>query len=938
MKHDAATLEKIIRDADREKCVEFLLSCSPKELDEAWPMVKGLIPWVLEEYNCWIPISSKVKGVADRKRAIERCKVLALAVLATGLFPDMRKLPWYCDPFDQPGILVRLLRGVDVPWLNSWVTFLAEERRHSNYECLIKAGFCAPPNDDSYVLGFWGFGRNNKLESSRIDENFLNYVVWKFFELEGEGDRSLAASDKYCGKEEFTWAYALKKLSQEGKLSLSRLLTASLEALARDFPQFRAGWHSRFHEYLEPTEEQRIERADHYLKLLSSTIPPTVSFALNALKIIYDTGKLPSTELLQNLPPVLLAKSKGTVIAAVSLLEMIAAREPTQRQAVIKLAIEGLVSDEVQVQERIVKLLAKYPGDIDAAVKERLLELTDVLSPSSRKQIAVLLPEMKPSGVGSVSVPQLDTAPVAASPLDPSRQIVSIAGLEELIERAAYLLENHNDLEETERVLDGLVRFAADGPRSGKDAKPLLKRADKIYNAKANGWELGEGAAQMIAFIVCAWIDPKNKKGWLSAIAQGDLFIKVHQPEGYFRSCFLRLNDILKQVLHQRGLPLLSTPTHRDFYIDPRTLIERIQVWQAHGEEPDGYDTVIAFLRLGQEHRTEAGRSAKALTGELGKAVRYACGIDEKIGEQEFLWIAAARARFGGKDDPALLKKYPHLGPGAGAMPRVTYRPFVGKKTVQGFREKITVMAHEMHTPETDAGPAEIKVPALLIPVAMCHLNYLFSRPMGNRFYYNHDLPAYVLRYFLSVWPTWREPVYTAGVLCLGNHTRNFEVADRATFVLLDALAGPFEQFHENARILLNFGFSCPHADGRASAVNAFVVGVASGRLDAKELGKSMQTFFHSGLIEAARVRKSLDEVVRVSPKHRRAVLNYLTELLRGDPAKAPDNTVKLLELYHELLVEHEERIRDAEVLAYLKAIPGGGRAAKLAKQMFALS
>jgi hypothetical protein len=98
-----------------------------------------------------------------------------------------------------------------------------------------------------------------------------------------------------------------------------------------------------------------------------------------------------------------------------------------------------------------------------------------------------------------------------------------------------------------------------------------------------------------------------------------------------------------------------------------------------------------------------------------------------------------------------------------------------------------------------------------------------------------------------------------------------------------------------------------------------------------------MQGIFTSGLIHPARVRKSLDEIVRVSPVHRRAALDYLTELIKGDPAKAPDNMVKLLELYHELLLEHKERVHDADALGYLKAFPGGGRAAKLAKQIAAL-
>ena len=49
-----------------------------------------------------------------------------------------------------------------------------------------------------------------------------------------------------------------------------RLLDVSLAALARDFSAYRAGWFSRFHESLAPTDDERAQRTDAYLRLLRS--------------------------------------------------------------------------------------------------------------------------------------------------------------------------------------------------------------------------------------------------------------------------------------------------------------------------------------------------------------------------------------------------------------------------------------------------------------------------------------------------------------------------------------------------------------------------------------------------------------------------------------------------------------------------------------------
>ncbi len=65
--------------------------------------------------------------------------------------------------------------------------------------------------------------------------------VWRFFEVEGGGEDSLANYEKYCKTNRESWAGRLKRFSEEGKLDRQRLLDASLDASDRDFAQYRAG-------------------------------------------------------------------------------------------------------------------------------------------------------------------------------------------------------------------------------------------------------------------------------------------------------------------------------------------------------------------------------------------------------------------------------------------------------------------------------------------------------------------------------------------------------------------------------------------------------------------------------------------------------------------------------------------------------------------------
>ena len=122
------------------------------------------------------------------------------------------------------------------------------------------------------------------------DPGLLDVEVWRLFEVEGGGEDSLANHEKFFGDR---WGAMFRDLAARDPTMRERLLDASLAALARDFSTYRAGWFSRFHESLAPTDDERARRADAYLGLLRSRVGPTVSLAVAALARIPQSDRLP---------------------------------------------------------------------------------------------------------------------------------------------------------------------------------------------------------------------------------------------------------------------------------------------------------------------------------------------------------------------------------------------------------------------------------------------------------------------------------------------------------------------------------------------------------------------------------------------------------------------------------------------------------------------
>src|SRR5262249_14685455 len=154
-------------------------------------------------------------------------------------------------------------------------------------------------------------------------------------------------------------------LAREKAISRARLLDASLEALQRDFIQFRSGWFSRFHESLTPTLAERRERTQEYGKLIGSSIPTTVSFAVKALAQVDRVSPLSEELLSGDVAPALSARSKSVVFTALTMLERAVKRNSGFARQACEFATEALLHESPEVQMAALDMIEKY-GDGNA--------------------------------------------------------------------------------------------------------------------------------------------------------------------------------------------------------------------------------------------------------------------------------------------------------------------------------------------------------------------------------------------------------------------------------------------------------------------------------------------------------------------------------------------------------------------------------------------
>ena len=762
-------------------------------------------------------------------------------------------------------------------------------------------GLCDAPKHENWLLGhmWWlrdhiDHRRETLAETLRSRPQWLATDLWQMLDLEGIGDCSLAGTDKYaCGQQ--TWADALKELADEGTVDRARLLDVTLEALARDYLPFRAGWFSRFHEHLQPTPEERTQRSEQYLLLLGSSVPPTVTFAAKALLAVDQHAAIDAHRIAESMDPMLGHKAKATVEIALRLLTRARQRNPMLLDATAQAVCRALLHDAAAVQQAALRWLGnayETPALASLAVRAAIATARDTVQPS-------LQPLLEPwlGAAGEAPNSALAETPGAffGTPTEP---VVAIATRDELLLELTAAVEAPHDAIAFERVLDGVARFGPTPP----DLHALAKRAAKLIERYED--VEGHDPVQLnLCQLVVAW--------YSGAAIRATPYVR---DQWYGPSHARLLLLVLAEIAQQLGTSQqrLSTPTDTRGFVAADELVRRAQ----NRSGDNLADQVLSLLRLAPGGRSNAvRRAATNVVGEYGQALQHALGGDGvAVGATQALWLAAARARHPNADDQLVAAHFPDAGPGGAIFGTASFAT-----TGEGrFRAQDLLI--------TPSPPAN--VPALHPTV----LNLSESSKSHYKYNVAGDTES-LIKWSAILAPSNLEAYFANGFVRLDVAWSGVQWAVRHFFepmLFADCMLG------EHAHRLLAIGLAAKEAGQWGMAVDAAITAIADQRLQTEMLGAAMAELLVSGIVLGGRWARSLSEVARVSTEHRKHVVAATCRALRGDPQCAPKDLKKLLEFLHENCIASNTSISDADARSFLGSIQGGSGAAKLCKALLA--
>jgi hypothetical protein len=857
-------LEGAIAAGDADGCVSRLANLTEPERRT---MAEAALHAYRESHRESVANIVASRKETDRARTEARRTAAFLAMLGTATLSEIKKAP---AAWGRDARAYDVLAARRPAWLEDWCEWILSQGgwAWNVVRRMVREGVCARPASDMYIL--WMLATAHARQRLLEDPELLEYEIWELFRIEGTSELSLSGADKYGGE---AWARTLLELAAEGRISRARLLDASLDALECDFHQFRAGWFSRFHEALAPTLDERASRSGRYLRLIASRIPPTVSFALKAVRILCDAARVSPVDVLGSIPPAFYAKEKGTVTLALRLAEHNLREAPQLGPAAAASAVPALEHAAAGVQDAALDFVESHRDKADTEVVERVRIAASGAAPSVRKRIVSIF------GMSGGESP----APGAfVEQVNPNTGALECSTIEDLVQEFSRAIENEGPPDGLERVLDGVSRLCATRPADFERlTSPLRKRAEHFLSRYTRACFAGYAVRPAFCGLARAWLSGESPAP------------NIEFAPGLAGFLGARVREIAARAAVRNARPLLAAPTHAGGSIDPAALVERME----GADESDPIDLIQALLRLDRRGRMAALESARRLQGEAGQAVRYALGASEEPAvSNPAVWVAASHARDPESGHRAVEFSWHHR---------------------QLKHGENTYHYHDAKVQTDPPIPANIGVD---MPVTLVYT----TTGQGE---------APLLRWAATVWPGHRQGWFAAGCIAIGNNL-DWWTAAWEHRVFLEPLLDSGTPLGKMGPILIALGLAAKEAGEGTLAADALATAIGDGRMTTGLLGAMLARLFSWDHIKMARVTNRLAQAVRISALHGSVIRESIAAGLEESPPMQPEAAGPVLELFYELSIAAKSKPPAGKLRERLSAIKGKNRAAAMARKL----
>ncbi len=646
------------------------------------------------------------------------------------------------------------------------------------------------------------------------------------------------------------WPGALGALAADGVLDRPHLVERCVTRLMSGGKSVDQRFFLAVLRRLGATEEEERRHLRDWAVMARDGIAPVASHAQQVLVRLDARGELSTRGLAEVSGAVLFRQEKKLVRAQLTLLGKALRRDPSTAGELLLSVAEAFGHEAIDVQERALKLVARYlPAVAAPEVRERLASAAAQLGPLHRETVTALFGGLVEAVPQETYEEFLPPAPVLRHH-DPAPETVAEL-VEEVAARVKSPASEHWALSSGsahltsgvtgfERTLDGLVRLA----RTDREelTKALREALAGVYVIEGGlsphmvdprSMSTSHGISVVVASLL-GGVSDRDRAQWRSKTTVTGAYACAHAAlNGVLLD---RVWEAAEAIAAGRAPFLLATPTWHTGAIEAAELVERLRAYRELGVPPGPADFAQALLRVrrgGGPGRAEAAAAAEALgTGE---------------GDRLAAWLRA--------DEPvAPVLRHPATAVSRPSAGNWWQRTTTGARQVLlATRERLVI---QREFPEAFHWLGRAQLP---------HARQCYHWGPERSSHWTATLPE--------------DPEALAAWL-MPDLMFAADRGQRGAVGFLPALAESAGEVGGATHLALAYGLGARHPEDRTAAVDALLVLAAGGRLDGASLGRELAILVDRDLVKVNRTADALGTAAATGAC--RTVLTVLAAMLPG--------------------------------------------------------
>lgn len=410
-----------------------------------------------------------------------------------------------------------------------------------------------------------------------------------------------------------TWNLLFNQLNTENKIDKKIFIENAILIQTKDWNNNLKLFFRKLLEDINVTPDELIPFQENIFTFFHNPNPTIANYGAELIKKLYEHPKFKIKSYLEWSEGLMMRNDcKAAIKSSLMILEKLSKANPKLNKPIALLIADIYVISDLNIQERTTKLLLKIGSEKDAVLSEKLASYVSFMQGSVKTSLSKFLSE--------------------------EDLIIDESTLEQYYyknEKVKVLIEKVEIPKDWNEILFLIGRFISSDEVIDSEILINVFIAQRHLFPSDYTKQLQPYLKQLEKNYFTSIQKTYVRSLLLNKIPNKDFVYKINDKELITLNTLKLVKPLIQKALQKNSegsqLPLLSFPTHKPYWVEPKILLERIIQYQKRNEAIDRIDLSIAISRMPRENTEEAIPLLSQLDAEMKELMSYCLGVSNEL-------------------------------------------------------------------------------------------------------------------------------------------------------------------------------------------------------------------------------------------------------------------------------------------------------------------